>query len=115
MYEPYLARALYLSKSRTYIKEIIGIDCGDLSREEFSHKELDLLQKNILKENFKKESFDLIYAGMLFNSPELERRTTGIYSKNDACSETTINFKNIILPQIKYLLKPDGIFLYQGG
>lgn len=114
-YEPYLARVLYLSQSRTYIKEIIWVDCGDLSKEVFPHKELDLLKKNILKENFEKESFDLVYTGMLFNSPELEKRTTGIYSKNDACNETSIHLKNILLPQIKHLLKPDGIFLYQGG
>ena len=114
-YEPYLARALYLSQSKTYIKEIIWVDCSDLSKEVFPHKELDLLKKDILKENFEKESFDLVYAGMLFNSPELEKRTTGIYSKDDACDETSIHLKNILLPQIKHLLKPEGIFLYQGG
>jgi SAM-dependent methyltransferase len=122
-YEPWMCRSLYSIRAHSLAEcnyqpektQIMGVDCGDLSKERFPHKELNLLEKNILINNFEKESFDLIYASMLFNSPELEKQITGKESNRDACEETSLKLKEILLPQIKTLLKPEGIFLYHGG
>jgi len=121
-YEPWLCRALYSIRASSLAScnyepektQIIGVDLGDLSKEKFFHKELNLLEKDILINNFEKGSFDLINASMLFNSPELERILTGKMIK-DACKNTSLKLKEVLLPQIKTLLKPEGIFLYQGG
>jgi SAM-dependent methyltransferase len=113
-YEPWLCRALHSCKNE-YKTQVMGVDCGDLSKEEFPHKELNLLEKEVLINNFEKNSFDLINASMLFTSPELEFQTTKEYRTGDASEETAINLKNILLPQIKLLLKSNGIFLYAGG
>jgi len=122
-YEPWLCRALWSMRNESLAicnykpeeTQIMGIDVGDLSEEKFQHKNLNLLEENVLIDNFEKNYFDLINASMLFNSPELEKRVTGRNSKDDACKETSKRLKKILLPQIKALLKPEGIFLYQGA
>ncbi len=116
-FEPWLCRALYyhsLPLDERWKIRITGVDCGNLSKEVFPHKELNLLEENTLVNNFEHNSFDLVHASMLFNSPELEKRTTG-KDVRDATDETAKNLKAILLPQIKHILKPEGIFLYSGG
>jgi SAM-dependent methyltransferase len=123
-YEPWLCRALYqqkLNMEDRYGKDseygtmtqITGVDCADLSKEVFPNKRLNLLEKNVLINNFEEQSFDLITSFMLFNSPELEKRTTG-QELSDASLTTALNLKKTLLPQIRRLLKPEGIFLYNG-
>ena len=122
-YEPWLCRALWSMRTEgldgcNYQPEktqMIGVDIGDLSKEKFPHKKLDLLEKDVLVNNFEKESFDLINASMLFNSPELEKIVTGKEGNKDASKETSLKLKEILLPQIKTILKSEGIFLYNGG
>jgi SAM-dependent methyltransferase len=107
-YEPWLCRALWSMRNESLSichyhpeeTQIIGVDIGDLSKEKFPHKKLNLLEENVLVNNFEKDYFDLINASMLFNSPELEKRVTGQESDKDACEKTSKKLKEILLPQI---------------
>jgi len=109
-YEPWLLRFLYDTKDKTNL-EIFGVDCGDLSNEKFPHLNLNLLEEKALEDNFKRESFDLVHASHLVNSPELERQVSGIYSKDNASLKSYKKLMGILEPQVKKILKPNGIFL----
>lgn len=106
-YEPWFSRVLHRAKI-----DVTGVDIGNLSQEEFSNLRKNLLESNALDE-LPSNYYDHIHAYLLFNSPELEKQTTG-KDLQDASIETGKKLRDILMPQIKRLLKPEGFFLYLG-
>ena len=92
-YEPWFCRALLELGAIP-----VGIDIGDLSKEEFEHYQLDLAKPGALN-IFPDHSFDGLNLKAFFDSPTLETRT----------SPAEINaMKREIATKIKRLLKVGG-------
>jgi len=99
MFEPWLCRGLLELGAIP-----IGIDIGDLSKEKFEHYQLNLLGLNCL--NFiPNSSIDITNAHELFNSPHLNQSYMGLNSSGR-------ELKEILLPQLKRIVKPKGYFIY---
>ena len=78
----------------------IGIDYGSLTGEKFEHYDrVNLLLENSLS-MIDDNSIDIVHTKLLYNSPQLEMM------KGD-----TEKLKYILVPQIKRVLKTDGILL----
>jgi hypothetical protein len=112
LYEPWFCRFIYNTRDKTGL-DIVGVDIGNLSGEEFPYKQINLLGKYTLINNFENSSFDLITAFKLFNSPELEKRITGEI-ENNASVKASKKIKKILENQVVQILKPNGIFLWHG-
>lgn len=97
--EPWLCRALLELGAIP-----IGIDIGDLSKENFEHYQLDLLKPNALS-FFKDNSVDIANAHELLSSPYLSRAYQGEGSAGEA-------LKRILIPQLERIVKPEGYFIY---
>ncbi len=88
----------------------IGIDVGSLAGEEFDAHQLDLCENDALG-FLEDNSIDLGISNRLFNSPELERRITGLgwghgsHVPGEALGE-------ILLPQLVRVVKPGCYFTY---
>ncbi len=113
-YQPWLGRFIHATRDKTGI-DYVGVDIGDLSSEKFNGIQMDLLKKNCLTNNFIENQFDLVISKRLFDSPELEKQISNTESELNATYESALELKANILPQIERILKPDWIFLWQGG
>jgi SAM-dependent methyltransferase len=97
LFSPWLCRILNETSACP-----IGIDIYDLEGEEFEHYSKDLLSLDSL-DFLATNSFDLVHSNFLFNDPILERRGNNAGAK----------LYNLLIPQIKRVLKPNGIFAYR--
>ncbi len=113
-YKPWLGRFLHATSDKTGI-DYVGVDIGDLSSEKFKNIQMSLLEENCLINNFTENQFDIVIAQMLFNSPELEKQINNIEEMKDASQESALKLKVNLLPQIERILKPEWVFLWQGG
>ncbi len=112
-YAPWLGRFIDSTK-QSHGLEYIGVDCGDLSREVFLNKQLNLLDKKCLVREFQENYFDIVTAFMLFNSPELER----VISGRDRPNASYFSGKTLVdslIPQLEKIMKPNGILVWYGG
>ncbi len=92
-YEPWLCRALCELGAKP-----IGIDRRGLENEEFEHHELDLLEDNL--DVIPDSSIDVVNMYQLL--------TSSIFSKNG-------DYKMLmekLIPQLRRILKPEGVFVY---
>lgn len=71
-FAPWLARVLHKLGV-----QIIGIDMGDLSKEQFSGIKLNLLEPNSLTAALGLQRFDLVHSASLYTSPMLQLLTSG--------------------------------------
>lgn len=105
-YSPWLCR---------YLHEIgikaIGIDVGDLSKEEFESHSTDLLVPNALS-FIPNNSIDVAHTKLLYDSPELERRFSGKISHNNASSVARRKLNEVLTPQLERIVKTEGYLLY---
>lgn len=102
-YDPWLCRAL----NELGVK-CIGVDKGNLDGELFEHHGYtDLTLPNSL--NFiPNHSANVANARLLFSSPELSERGR-FYSPAEASDK----LKQILLPQLERIVKPEGYFVYE--
>ncbi len=79
----------------------VGIDIGDLTREQFEHYTLDVTQPNALVNALGNRKFDAVYTrdlrGQSIRANNLVHTAEEIYA--------------ILLPQVEYLLNPNGVFI----
>ncbi len=111
-FDPLLGRFAYETKEKTGL-EYVGVDCGDLSGEEFPHRQLDLLEEGALMREFPENYFDIATAFMLFNSSELEKRVSGKDVKN-ASEESAGKLRDVLIPQLERIVKPGGCLVWYG-
>ncbi|MBT7102317.1 hypothetical protein HN935_02280 [archaeon] len=93
MYEPWFCRVF---------KELganpVGIDIGNLNEEKFEHYTANLLLPDSL-DFLENNSIDVVTADLLYNSPTLEQmRGFG-------------DLRELLLPQLERIVKPDGFFV----
>ncbi|MGV8152472.1 MAG: hypothetical protein ACP5OG_05305 [Candidatus Nanoarchaeia archaeon] len=98
-FEPWLCRGLYELGINP-----IGIDYGQLDREKFEHYSLNLIEENSLK-FIPDNSIDIANASGLFSSPFLHCRIHGLNTSGEKLRE-------ILLPQLERIVKPEGYFIY---
>ena len=97
-YEPWLCRTLHLLEVK-----VIGVDVDDsLSKESFVNHVVDLFSSNSLA-MIESNSVDLVHASSLFDSVAVVEKSG--FSAID-------KFKQTLMPEIKRVLKKDGVFLY---
>jgi len=113
MYGPWMGKFMNLTKEKTGL-EYVGVDCGDNSSESFDSRKIDLLEEGALVREFNDGYFDLVTGFMLFNSPELEKRVSGMDAR-DARGSSGKKLANVIFPQLEKIVKNDGAFLWCGG
>lgn len=102
-FDPWLARLLHALGAK-----VIGIDVGDLEAEKFKHFNLDLLIHNSLN-IFPDHYFDIVHSSALYTSPELQFRVEG--KAGEGSFRAAWKLARILLPQIKRILKPNGVYL----
>jgi len=97
MFEPWLCRGLHELGT-----QVLGVDLGNLSGEEFLGRSLDLRRPDVLR-FIQPHSVELITAFQFFSSPVIRSYRKEIWEQ--------------LLPEINTLLKPNGTFLYhlEGG
>ena len=95
-FEPWLCRGLHILRFKP-----IGIDIGDLDKEEFEHYNTNLVHPNSLH-MMSDNSIDLVNAHQFFDSPFLN------LSLKANISELKLN----LYKQFERILKPEGIFIY---
>lgn len=98
VYEPWLCRTLHRLGAYS-----IGIDLRNNGEEDFEFCKVDLLQEDSLS-FLLKDSVDVANAFSLFDSPALFRIMEERGIKEDP--------KNILIPQLERIVKPNGYFLY---
>jgi SAM-dependent methyltransferase len=108
-FEPWLPRILH-----ELGMHVIGIDYGSLEDEEFEHySHIDLLQEDVLQ-MIPDRSLDYVHTAMLWNSPLMEQMMWKREGVRTAFAAQTLRER--LLPQIKRVLKPEGLFLdFYGG
>lgn len=99
-FEPWLCRALHLLGAKA-----IGVDIGKLTAEGFEHHRRDLLDIEPL-EGIADSSIDLVYTCDFFNSPFIHDR----YG-----SDILFLLKLNLFPEIRRVLKPEGVFMHYGA
>ncbi|MEK6830274.1 MAG: hypothetical protein AABY15_09225, partial [Nanoarchaeota archaeon] len=120
-FEPWLPRALHEMGVH-----VIGIDIGNLDREEFEHYSLDLLKDNALSV-IPDHSIDYAYSRLLYSSPQLANmvsprdypdiarkvkdQTIPYWSAGDGERLAGAVLEQKLLPQIERVLKPAGSYL----
>lgn len=113
MYGSWMGKFMSLTKEKTGL-EYIGVDCGDNSSESFDSRKIDLLEEGALVREFSEGYFDLATGFMLFNSPELEKRVSGM-DVRDAHGSSGKKLADVIFPQLEKIVKKNGSFLWSGG
>ena len=99
-FEPWLCRGLKELKLFFSVHPI-GVDISCLEGEMFEHYSRDLRKKDALS-MIPEESIDYAHASLLFNSPSLPGWQEQEMKEN-------------LLLQLRRVLKPEGIFFYNGG
>lgn len=99
-WEPWLCRILHELGAKP-----IGIDVGELVNEDFEHYSLNLLTPNSLQ-IIQDESVDMVYTSSFYDSLELQRL---LRIRSDDKSREKM--RDILFPQIKRILKKNGVFL----
>lgn len=102
-FQPWICRALHKIGV-----PVLGIDIGDLEREVFPHRRVNLLEQGAL-DFIPNSSIDVLYENMLFTSPEVERQVNGIERKGNSSRKAQDQLAKVLFPQIERIMKPEGV------
>ena len=94
-FEPWLCRTLNLIGAHP-----IGIDIGNLDKEEFEHYSLNLLDKNSLA-FIPNKSIEIIHSRLLYSSPTLMDK----YGFEKL-------YPDYLFPQLKRIAKSNGVYIF---
>jgi len=91
-FEPWFLRKVHMLGAKA-----IGIDLGDLSKEEFTRYQRDLFNPNTFVD-FDSNSIDFAHASMLFDSPSVQHNGDVLLER--------------ILPHLERILKSEAVFMF---